>query len=133
GWKTDLILETHDAFCDTRTVLELFDAAGAPMPLIWDSHHTWKLGKEPLMATWSALRDSVKHVHYKDSISQPSARHPYTYVLPGDGEFPSQELFSLLSREGFAGPISLEWEKQWHPELPDLSLALEKARQIAGW
>ena len=75
----------------------------------------------------------VVHVHVKDSVSRPSARHPYTYVLPGDGEFPAAPLFAELRAGGFDGPVSLEWERMWHPYLPPLDEALRVAGARGWW
>jgi sugar phosphate isomerase/epimerase len=69
----------------------------------------------------------------KDSINRPSARHPYTYVLPGDGEMPATELFDVLAQGGFNGAVSLEWEKLWHPYLPSLREALQATVAQMWW
>ena len=85
------------------------------------------------MATWRAIRSGVVHVHVKDSVGQPSARHPFTYVLPGDGEFPVSPLLAALQADGFDGPVSLEWERMWHPYLPSLDAALTVAAVRHWW
>lgn len=138
GWKCDLMVETHDSLF-TSAALQRFLAAVPGTAILWDSHHTWKKGGEDPLATWRALRDvpgGVVHIHIKDSISVPSARHPFTYVLPGAGEFPLRELLGELragdSSMGFSGPVSLEWEKMWHPYLPPIGEALVAA-QANGW
>jgi len=74
----------------------------------------------------------VKHVHIKDSVSVPSARHPYSYCLLGEGEFPAGDVFAVLRDNQFDGVVSLEWERKWHPYLPDLDAALESLKN-AGW
>jgi sugar phosphate isomerase/epimerase len=92
--------------------------------LIWDLHHTWKVGGESPTQTWTALHEYIVHVQIKDSISRASDKHPYTYVLPGLGEAPLNELAQLLVRDGYSGGISLEWERLWHRELAHVSEAL---------
>lgn len=114
GWKVDLLVETHDAFSASAPCMQLLKKLENPVHFIWDSHHTWRLGGETPEQTWTALAPYVKHIHLNDSISQPSARHPYTCVLPGTGEMPGSEVFRLLSRDGFDGAVSLEWPKKWH-------------------
>ncbi len=126
GWQVELLLETHDAFSASAPCLELNRRLVQPLNLIWDSHHTWRVGGEALESTWNQLGALVKHVHVKDSIDRPSARHPYTYVLPGDGQMPLDELMNLLEAHRFHGFISLEWEKFWHPYLPPLRDALAR-------
>lgn len=133
GWQTDILIETHDAFSATPPLLELLRRAGHETGLIWDSHHTWRLGGERPADTWESLRPYVRHVHVKDSSSTPSARHPYTYVLPGDGEMPLEEVLSVLTRDGYGGAVSLEWEKMWHPYLPELGAALRAMRDRGFW
>lgn len=124
GWSVELLLETHDAFSGSAPCLELMERLPQPLPLIWDSHHTWRLGGETPAHTWSRLERWIRHVHLKDSIDQPSARHPFTYVLPGAGQMPMDEVIALLRTSGFRGFVSLEWERLWHPYLPPLREAL---------
>jgi sugar phosphate isomerase/epimerase len=85
------------------------------------------------VATWRAIRASVVHVHVKDSISVLSAKHPFTYVLSGAGEFPMAPLVAALRADKFTGPVSLEWEKLWHPYLASLAEALCAAAESRWW
>lgn len=133
GWRTDILIETHDAFSASAPLLELFGRLGRGANIIWDTHHTWRLGGETPAESWTALRPFIKHVHVKDSIGIPSARHPYTYVVPGTGEMPLGEVMAILRRDGYDGAVSLEWEKMWHPYLEDLSAALGAAREQGLW
>lgn len=132
GWQTDLVIETHDSLFTAERIVRLLTAAPGAK-ILWDAHHTWRKGGEDPIATWRAIRGSVAHIHVKDSVSQPSARHPYTYVLPGDGEFPVRRLFAALGADGYAGRVSFEWEKMWHPYLPSLDEALRVAREREWW
>ena len=132
GWHTKLALETHTGFSHSERCLKLQEHAGIPLDVIWDSHHTWKTGNESAEETWDRMAPLVRYVQIKDSISVPSARHPYTYVLPGTGEFPAKEFLSLLTSYDYDGIVSLEWERKWHPYLPGLDEALD-ALVTAGW
>lgn len=132
GWRVDLMVETHDALV-TAAAVRRFLAAAPGTAILWDAHHTWRKGGEDPRATWAAIRESVVHVHVKDSIGVPSARHPFTYVLPGEGEFPMAPLAAELASAGFAGPVSLEWERLWHPYLPPLEQALVAAAARRWW
>ncbi|HTS19885.1 MAG TPA: TIM barrel protein [Verrucomicrobiae bacterium] len=124
GWRTDLLLETHDAFSASDPCHKLMARLTEPIGIIWDSHHTWRLGGESPRESWKQLGKWVRHVHVKDSISRPSARHPFTYVLPGDGETPLGDIVQVLGEHRFAGAVSLEWERLWHSYLPPLQEAL---------
>jgi sugar phosphate isomerase/epimerase len=132
GWRADLMIETHDALVTTAALQRLL-AAAPGAAILWDAHHTWRKGGEDPVATWRAIRAKVVHVHVKDSVSRPGPRHPFTYVRPGDGEFPMAPLRAAVRADGFAGPVSLEWEKLWHPELPSLDEALAAARARGWW
>src|SRR5581483_7645282 len=80
-WRVDLMVETHDVFFTGAAIRRLLEAAPGTA-ILWDTHHTWRRGGEDPVATWRAIRGSVAHVHVKDSRNVPSAKHPYTYVLP---------------------------------------------------
>ena len=69
-----------------------------------------------------------KNLHVKDSTTDSDGRR--RYVLPGHGDFPMAQLLSILQSNERHIPLSLEWERHWHPELPPLDDALKAAR---GW
>jgi sugar phosphate isomerase/epimerase len=131
GWKVDWMVETHDALTNSPALQRFFEAVRG-VHLLWDTHHTWQKGGEDPLATWSVVRPHVAHVHVKDSIGKPSPRHPFTYVLPGTGEFPMAPLLATLRSE-FKGAVCLEWEKLWHSYLPELEEALRAARASNWW
>lgn len=132
GWQVDLMIETHDSLCTAAAIGGLLEVV-PDAAILWDSHHTWKKGGEDPLVTWRAIRANVVHVHVKDSVSLPSARHPFTYVLPGAGEFPMPPLMAELTAANFSGPVSLEWERMWHPYLPPLDEALAVATARRWW
>ena len=129
GWRLELLLEMHDAFSASAPVLQLNEMLAEPLNIIWDSHHTWRAAGESPSESWRQLRPFIRHVHIKDSIDQPSARHPYTYVLSGEGQMPMAETIALLRAAKFTGGVSLEWEKLWHPYMPSLDVALDGLRK----
>lgn len=132
GWTVGLMIETHDALVTSDKIAALF-AASPDARLLWDAHHTWKKGGEDPLATWEVVRERTVHIHVKDSVSTPSARHPFTYVLPGDGEFPIAPLLTILEEAGYDGMLSLEWERLWHPYLAPLDEALRVAAERRWW
>ncbi len=132
GWHVDLLLETHDGFSASGPCRELLARLRDPIGIIWDSHHTWRLGGESPRESWSQLSRWIRHVHIKDSITKPSERHPFTYVLPGDGEVPLGKIVEVLSEHHFPGVVSLEWERLWHSYLPPLREALAQL-QTQPW
>ena len=130
GWRVRLMVETHDALVTTAALAQALQAA-PQLALLWDAHNTWRKGGEPPVAVWPRIRRHVVHVHVKDSVDRPSARHPFTYTLPGQGQFAMAELRAALAGDGYDGFVSLEWERRWHPYLPPLDEALTVAAQ--GW
>jgi sugar phosphate isomerase/epimerase len=128
-WQIELLLETHDAFSASAPCVQLQSRLDEPLGIIWDSHHTWRLGDESPRESWSQLAPWIRHVHVKDSVGKPSTRHPYTYVLPGEGEMPLAETLAVLRENRFSGCVSLEWEKLWHPYLPSLRDALVRLKR----
>lgn len=131
GWKADLMIETHDALFSGETInrfLKLAPGTG----ILWDTHNTWRASGEDPLVTWRAIRPHVVHMHVKDSVGIPSGKHAYTYRLPGKGEFPMAALRAVI-RDEFDGPVSLEWERLWHPELAPLDDALNAAARNGWW
>jgi sugar phosphate isomerase/epimerase len=130
GLAAEVLLETHGGYSLSRLCLELSRQLERPLSILWDSHHTWKIGGETLEESWKLLGPQVRHVHYKDSIADPADTGKYRYVVPGAGEFPTAGLLDLLRRENYRGGVSLEWEKKWHPEIAPLREALAAFREV---
>lgn len=128
GWNFDLIIETHDTLLTAAEILKFVEATNGTFPILWDAHHTWRKGNEPWAETWQACRDHIRHIHTKDSIGVPSARHPFTYADLGKGEMDPHALSQLLADSDYTGTLSLEWELMWHPYLAPLESALEDFR-----
>ncbi len=124
GLNVDLMIETHDALADFEQLLD-FIACVPASKLLWDTHHTWAKGSD-LKILWQHIAQNVVHLHVKDSTTDSDGRR--RYVLPGHGDFPMAELLSLLQSDERHIPLSLEWERHWHPELSPLDDALKAAR-----
>jgi sugar phosphate isomerase/epimerase len=131
GWRTDIMVETHDSLL-TAGGIRRFAEAAPGTAILWDSHHTWRRGGEDPALTWRAIGAHVAHIHVKDSVGGTGPGAPPRYVLPGTGEFPMASLRAALAGS-FKGPVSLEWEKQWHPELAPLEEALAMAAKKGWW
>lgn len=131
GWKADIMVETHDALSTSRAIGRLV-AAVPGVRILWDTHHTWRVGGEAPSDTWRAIGPSVAHLHVKDSRREAGPGGRSSYRLPGTGDYPMAELREAIGKS-FTGAVSLEWEKMWHPELPSLDEALRSARSISWW
>lgn len=124
GLKVDLMIETHDALADFEQLIAFVEQVPTAR-ILWDTHHTWARGAD-IEALWRRIATSVVHLHVKDSAPDGDGRR--RYVLPGQGDFPVAGLVSLLRSDERRLPLSLEWERHWHPELPPLENALAAAR-----
>ncbi len=130
--KAQLMVETHDGLTSIEGITR-FRETLPQIAILWDTHHTWRAG-ESVTGYHEAAKPAIVHVHVKDSINKPSARKPFTYCLPGQGEFPWPELGQLLRDRKFLGKVSLEWERHWHPYLDPIQVALPLYRDIlARW
>ena len=120
-------LESHGAFaCARETMSVLRAAACSNAGVVWDPLNAYsEFGEEPA-AGWRQLEGSARHVHIKDAVrlhgSSPS--EPWEPVMVGDGDFPALAVIHLLRQEGYRRFISFEWEKRWHPLIPDAEIAL---------
>ncbi|WP_427015443.1 sugar phosphate isomerase/epimerase family protein [Pseudarthrobacter sp. P1] len=118
-----ILLETHDSHprgADLARVLAALDAVepGHGVRAIWDMVHPARAGEAPA-DTLAALDPWLAYAQIKDATA---AGHP---ELVGEGDMPVAEIAALLAaRDGADGWLSLEWEKAWHPDIPDLDTAL---------
>ncbi|MEV0843788.1 sugar phosphate isomerase/epimerase family protein [Actinocatenispora sera] len=121
-----VLLETHDSHRRAEDAVRVVAAAteragvstsdGVPLGAIWDVLHTW-LGGETPAASAALVAPWLGYVQLKDV---PSAEDG-TPVPLGAGVLPLDEVLAQLHRRGYAGPVSLEWERAWHPEAAPLA------------
>jgi sugar phosphate isomerase/epimerase len=132
GTKAVLVVETHGGLVTSERVLQFCNEFGQAVPILWDTHHTWKLGGESPAFTYGKIRSLVRHFHCKDSRPDPVKNDKYAYVAPGQGTFPFGEFFQTIQSGPVPGRLSLEWEKQWHPELPEVGEILPVWRELVA-
>lgn len=119
-----LLIETHDDWIscqDMKKVLEQVDPEA--VGVLWDVHHPYRVIGEQPEDTWGALGPWIEYTHVKDSRAGTGAGEDFHYCLTGEGDIPLQEICGLLTREGYTGYFTLEWEKKWHPELDNPEVA----------
>lgn len=122
--KCQLALETHDGFSSAARCVQLSKALNRRIPIIWDAHHTWRIGGEELSCSYELLKNDIVDVHFKDSLANPEPGKESIAKNLGEGDVPLDELFAMLEKEKVQYPVSLEYEKKWCPYLPDLDEAL---------
>jgi len=67
------------------------------------------------------IRDKLAHVHVKDYVLRGNDRF---FCAPGQGVVPLATIMDDLKKSGYKGYVSVEWEKMWHPEIPDADSVL---------
>ncbi|WP_163542816.1 sugar phosphate isomerase/epimerase family protein [Occultella kanbiaonis] len=132
------LLETHDSHprgVDLARVLDLLGAADPDhrVGVIWDALHPWRVGEDPsdtAAALLPHLRGGRGYVQIKDTVSAADT----TPVLQGTGVVPMDEVLEELAEGGYHGPVSLEWERTWYPQVEPLDEALgAAAAAVANW
>ncbi len=122
GSGVEVWLETHGDFAsgpETMAILRQAGATGAAV--IWDPANCYlELSESPAEGA-KAMGAAIRHVHVKDMQRTGDA---WKLVLTGEGDFPLTELRNSLTTIKFDRFVSYEWEKKWHPEIPDASIAL---------
>ena len=80
----------------------------------------WTITKEPPAQVYEKIKKYIYHTHIKDAKL---VNGKVEYTLLGKGEVPIFEAIDLLQKGGYTGFYSFEWEKMWHPEIPEPELA----------
>ena len=120
--RVNVLLEVHGDFNTVGTLSPVVEklADVKNFGLIWDIEHTHKPYGNGWQQFYDFARPYIKHVHVKDFSD--SAQK---LTLVGDGDVPILPISEKLLSDGYDGYFSLEWEKKWHPELPDIEAALD--------
>jgi sugar phosphate isomerase/epimerase len=119
-----VLIETHDDWVVTSLLRRAVEAANHPnVGVLWDVHHPVRIPGESVAQAWANIGPWVRCVDCKDSVTDFAARLRYRYVQIGDGEIPLKDALQILKAAGFDGWLTFEWEKVWHPDLADPSVA----------
>jgi sugar phosphate isomerase/epimerase len=119
-----VLIETHDDWVVTSRLRRAVEAADHPnVGVLWDVHHPVRIAGESVAQAWENIGRWVRCVDFKDSVTDFEARLGYRYVQIGDGEIPLKDALQILMAAGFDGWLTFEWEKVWHPNLSDPSVA----------
>ena len=125
-FQAELALETHDICSSAVSCMQLQEACGCHLPIIWDAHHTRQIAGEEFADSFQLLVKNIVSVHFKDSRYAYAGEERYCdYVLIGEGLVPMDELFTLLEQNKVQVPITLEHEKFWRKNLPELEVMLD--------
>jgi sugar phosphate isomerase/epimerase len=115
-------LETHGDFAGGSETAEILaEAKGLKLGVVWDPANCFLESGERPQESASRLGASIRHVHLKDLRQTTEGWKP---VLTGNGNFPLPEVRAALQQISYDRFVSFEWEKKWHPEIADASIAL---------
>lgn len=129
-------VETHDAFVRTDQLMELIRAANHPaVQVLWDIHHPWRLAGESIEYSLTQLDGHVAATHVKDSLpTGEGGPEDFRYTLLGQGDVPLKAAIHDLRGRGYAGYLTLEWEKRWIPDLAPPEVAFPQyAQTMRAW
>ncbi|MBQ9980199.1 MAG: AMP-binding protein, partial [Oscillospiraceae bacterium] len=116
----EILIETTGVFSNTerlRDVLNYF--ASDLLSACWNMHDTCLAAGESAEFTIRNLGAYVKHVRVYDAVKTEAGECP---ELIGDGQLPMTELVNALRSVNYDGFVSLLWDPEWIPELPDTEI-----------
>jgi sugar phosphate isomerase/epimerase len=121
GKNVSVLMETHGDLVKIENLEKIMQSATHPnVGLVWDVSNMWTITKEPPAQAYEKLQKYIHHTHIKDAKLVDGKLQ---YTLLGQGEVPIFEAISLLSKGGYKGYYSFEWEKLWHPEIAEPEVA----------
>jgi sugar phosphate isomerase/epimerase len=117
GSGVTVLIESHGdliKIADLESVLKA--AEHKQVGMIWDIANMWNVTKESPVEACEKLKKYIRHTHIKDSKMVDGKLQ---YKLLGQGEVPIFDAIDALSKGGYKGYYSFEWEKLWHPEIAE--------------
>lgn len=122
GKNVKVLLEIHGNFNTLENVMEVIQALKdkPAFGILWDIAHSDKIYGDNYLKFYNEIKSFIYHVHFKDHRR---SNGNFDLCLVGEGDIPIKEIFNTLKSDGYDGYISLEWEKKWHPELPEPEIA----------
>jgi len=123
-FNVKIIVETHDDWMSGDHFKALMeDLNSDKVGILWDVNHPFMFIGESPEETWEEAGKWIGHTHWKDSKIAIDTVMGFEPCLMGEGDLPHQQIYDVLKKGGYDGYLSLEWEKRWHPELPDPEIA----------
>jgi sugar phosphate isomerase/epimerase len=129
--RVTLAIEPHDDHVRAASVRPILDVLpSARLRVVWDVANAWSAGEAPETGL-AAYAGRIAYVQLKDGTGGGAS---WRLTDLGAGEVPlARALAGLdaIQRAGGAAlpPLSIEWERAWHPELAPADEALPAARR----
>jgi sugar phosphate isomerase/epimerase len=131
GSDVVLAIEPHDDHVRVEAVEPILEAIPDPrLGIVWDIANAWAAG-EPPAAGLTAYGGRIAYVQVKDGTGRGA---DWRLCALGAGDVPLDDALDGLVRWSAehgvpVPPISVEWERAWHPELAPPEVALPAARR----
>ncbi|AWV99429.1 sugar phosphate isomerase/epimerase family protein [Arcticibacterium luteifluviistationis] len=123
GSGVKVLLDCHGDLVLSNDIKQVMNEQPANSSgIIWDYFNMHYQTEESAATMVKALKPYIEFVQIKDGSF--TNRTTHEYFLPGQGQVPIDKVLKELDKIKYKGFISLEWEKRWHPELPNLEKAL---------
>jgi len=122
----EIWLETHGDFATSSEVMSILSTC-PEIGVVWDSASAFIENEERPLDSGMALRTAIRHVHVKDLCEKSGEWSP---ALTGEGDFPLEEVGTVMNKINYRGFLSFEWEKKWHPEIEPPEVAIP---HFADW
>ncbi|MCX7916942.1 MAG: sugar phosphate isomerase/epimerase, partial [bacterium] len=111
-------VETHDDWCKGDKINLIFEKINSKyLGCVWDVYNSLSAGDE-IETTFEYIKDKIFLLHIKDGDLKGKL------TLLGQGELPIEKLITLLKKIDYKGYLSIEFEKRWHPELPEPEISI---------
>jgi len=122
GSNVVVLIESHGDLVYVNDLQQVLKASEHEhVGLIWDMTNMWTITKESPAMAYEKLKKYIRHTHIKNAKL---SNDKITYTRLAQGDVPIFEAIDALSKGGYKGYYSFEWEKLWHPELEDPELAI---------
>ena len=123
GTGVPVVQEVHGSFNLARRVLGVAEKVRMDnFGLLWDVAHSDKTYGDDYAGFYAAIRPFIRHVHFKDH--RRNADGTFTLCPTGEGDIPLLDIARSLRASGYAGWLTFEWEKRWHPEIAGPEIAI---------
>ena len=122
GTGVTVLMETHGDVVQIADLEKIMQSAAHPnVGLVWDIVNMWSVTRETPAEAHAKLKKYIRHTHIKDmKLGDGKEKH----TLMGTGNSPIFEAIDILSKDGYKGYYSFEWEKYWYPELEEPEVAI---------
>jgi sugar phosphate isomerase/epimerase len=129
--RVTLAIEPHDDHVRAASVRPILDALpDVRLGVVWDIANAWSAGEAP-EAGLAAYAGRIAYVQLKDGTGRGAS---WRLTGLGAGDVPLAGALARLDEVQRANgrplpPLSIEWERAWHPELAPADEALPAARR----